>query len=456
MLKKKIRPLLSVLLLTWLTPEVLSQDVLDTYIREGLSNNLILKQKKGNLEKGLTALKEARSLFLPTSWFETQYTIANGGRSIDIPVGDLMNPVYKTLNQLTGSNGFPQIGNVSEQFFPDNFYDVRIKTTMPIINPDLKINRQIKQQETELALNDIDMYKRELVKEIKTAYYNYLMADKAVTIYENALEVVTQNLKVNKTLLANGKGLYAYVSRAESEVRSVEAQLQTAKNERRNAQAYFNFLLNKPFTDSVHIQQYEMSISLLQNMMADDSVSVIKREELKALNIAQGITTGVLKMNRSFRTPRLNTFFDLGAQGFDFKVNNNSFFYLAGLQLQIPLFSGKRNLYKIEKAEIELKNLAVNTEHTQKQLNLAAFVSRNNVMNSYNTYLASAKQQEAAQQYFKLIDRGYKEGINSFIEMLDARNQLTNSQLQVNINTYKLLSALADYERQTASYSINQ
>ncbi|NJO25856.1 MAG: TolC family protein, partial [Bacteroidia bacterium] len=57
------------------------------------------------MENSLVALKEARSLFLPTTWFETQYTLANGGRTIDIPVGNLMNPVYKTLNQLTGTNG---------------------------------------------------------------------------------------------------------------------------------------------------------------------------------------------------------------------------------------------------------------------------------------------------------------------------------------------------------------
>ncbi|NJO25092.1 MAG: TolC family protein, partial [Bacteroidia bacterium] len=357
---------------------------------------------------------------------------------------------------LPGTNGFPQVNNVSEQLLPDNFYDARIKTTMPLINPDIRINREIKQKETQLAQNEIDAYKRELVKEIKTAYYNFLSATKAISIFENALTVVRQNLKVNQSLLNNGKGLYAYVSRAESEVSQVQAQLLTAMNEQRNAQAYFNFLLNRTLTDSVEVHNYTMDPSALQGLVAGDGNTMNKREELKSLDLARDINTGMLKLNRSFRLPRLHTFIDLGAQGFDFKVNDQSFFYLAGLQIQVPIFTGKRNLYKIEMAEIALKNLAVNTEYTQKQLNLAAFVSRNNVINSYNNYLASVKQQEASQNYFKLIDRGYKEGINSFIEMLDARNQLTGSQLQVNINTYKYLSALADYERQTATYSFNK
>ena len=81
-------------------------------------------------------------------------------------------------------------------------------------------------------------------------------------------------------------------------------------------------------------------------------------------------------------------------------------------------------------------------------------VSRNNLSNAYSAYLSLAKQQESAQRYFNLIDRGYREGINSFLEFLDARSQLTTIELQKNIQQFKSLSALADLERQTASYSI--
>lgn len=440
----------------WVSLPLLAQDRLEDYVREALESNLVLQQKKGALDKSMVALKEAHALFLPTTWFETQYTLTSGGRAIEIPVGDLLNPVYATLNQLTSSNSFPKINNVSEQLAPNNFYDARIKTTLPLINPDLRINREIREQQTELKKIDIDTYKRELVKEVKTAYYNYLLAGKAIRIYENALDVVKQNLRANQSLVANGKGLPAYVSRAESEQSQVEAQLVTARNEQLKAKAYFNFLLNKPLGETILEQEYQLPDDISAITHTPDSLPVAAREELKSLDMARQISGNVLKMARSFRTPRLNTFLDLGSQGFDFRVNNQSFFYLAGLQLQIPIFNGKRNLYKIESAQIELEQLVLEQENTQKQLQLSVFVSRANAVNAYRNYLSSQKQEEAARQYFKLIDRGNKEGVNSFIEWIDARNQLTNSQLQSNINTYKFLSSLADFERQTASYSINQ
>lgn len=439
------------LLITLFSPIVYGQEIPVAYLQEGLRNNLVLKEKNISLEKSLLALKEAKTLFLPTSYFETQYTLAKGGRSINIPIGDLLNPVYNTLNQLTGSNKFSEVSNVSEQFLPNNFYDVRIKTTMPIINPDLRINQNIKNEQIKLQQNEIDIYKRELVKNIKTAYYNYILTTKAISIYENALQVVNQNLKANQSLLTNGKGLPAYVSRAESEVTQVETQIQNAHNQQLNAQAYFNFLLNKELSAIIIIE--ESTTALTEETFLSKTDNITQREELKSLSIAKAINNNVLKMNKSFRTPRLNTFLDLSAQGFDFKVTNKSFFYLGGLQLQIPIFSGKRNLYKIAQSELDLKTNALLTEEVKKQLELAAFLSRSNAKTAYTTYTASLKQQQAAQQYFKLIDRGYKEGVNSFIEFLDARNQYTNTLLQVNINKYKFLSTMADYERQTAAYT---
>jgi outer membrane protein TolC len=427
---------------------------LDAYINEALANNLILQQKHITLEKSLLSLKEARSYFLPTTYFDGSYSLAQGGREITIPVGDLLNPVYQTLNQLTGSNKFPTIENVSEQLLPNNFYDLRIRTSVPLYNPALKYNRGIKEQEIKLKGNEIDIYKRELVREIKQSYYNILMADKAIHIYTSALNVVNENLRTNQSLLKNGKGLPAYVSRAESEVKSVETQLSNASNEKQKAIAYFNSLRNANLADSVILSEINLPEET-QKAIQDYADNINGREELKSLAIAKDINYQTLKFNKAYHAPRVNAFLDLAAQDFNFKVNNSSFFYLGGVQLTVPIFAGNRNLYAIKQTEFDIQSNGLSDKHLRKNLELSAFNSKSNAKNSYNNFISSIKQEEAAQKYFKLIDRGYKEGINNFIEMLDARNQLTQSQLQKELTRYRLLAALADYERQTSSYTFN-
>src|SRR5512133_1926026 len=87
------------------------QTILDDYRRSGIENNLALQQKQSNYELSMQQLKQARGLFFPSLSLNARYTVSEGGRVIEFPVGDLLNPVYSTLNQLTASSQFPVLEN---------------------------------------------------------------------------------------------------------------------------------------------------------------------------------------------------------------------------------------------------------------------------------------------------------------------------------------------------------
>jgi HEPN domain-containing protein len=74
--------------------------VLDTYIQIALDSNLALQQKEYSYQKSLEALTEAQRLFFPTISFDARYSVAKGGRTVEIPFGDLVNPIYNNLNQI--------------------------------------------------------------------------------------------------------------------------------------------------------------------------------------------------------------------------------------------------------------------------------------------------------------------------------------------------------------------
>jgi outer membrane protein TolC len=342
---------------------------------------------------------------------------------------------------------------VEEQFLPNNFYDVKLRTTYPIFNPDIKYNKQVKEQQIKLSEAEIAIYKRELVKDVKTAYFTYLLATEGIRIYENTKIVVERGLRVNESLYKNGKGLPAYINRSEADVQQVDAQLQSAKNEAEKAKAYFNFLLNKPLTEPVEIHIPELPETL---MLPDADMSTIaKREELSQLQTAEEINKSVIKLNESFRQPRVNTYFDIGSQGFDFVNSGKGPYYMLGLQVDMPIFQGKRNLYKIDQSKKDLEQTRTQQELVSQQLEMQAFNARSNLLTALTNYRAAGKQVQAATSYFKLVDRGRGEGTNTFIEWLDARNQLTTAEVQQQINKYRTLMAWADYERQVASVSID-
>ena len=432
-----------------------AQTSLDNYISEGLKKNIVLEQKNLSLDKAINALKEAKTYFLPAVNFNGSYTTGENGRNIAFPIGDLLNPVYSTLNKLTQTSSFPHVENVNLSFFPNNFYDAHVRTSMALYNSDLYYNKTIKGQQIALSQYEIEVYKRELVKDIKVAYFNYLQALAAVQVYQSALGIVNKNVEVNKSLLKNGKGLPARVLRAESEVELVRSQITEAQNNANNAMRYFNFLLNKKLDDTIDVSMDK------DNMLAQvdkylAQVSVSGREELKMAAKGEEINTTIYKMNKDFWLPKLSAFFDLGTQASNFDFNKQSRYYLTGLTLDIPIFNWHKNDYKILQVQSDLKSASLGRQLLTQQLQLSADVARNNLETNYSNYKNALKQMSTAQTYYKLIDDGYREGINSQIEYLDARNQYTASQILVNIMSYKVLQAMAAVERETASYLIQK
>jgi outer membrane protein TolC len=81
---------------------------------------------------------------------------------------------------------------------------------------------------------------------------------------------------------------------------------------------------------------------------------------------------------------------------------------------------------------------------------MAANVARNNLSTAIVNLNSADKQYHSAKAYFNLIEKGYVGGINSLIEYMDARNQLTSSEIHIKINRYRVLSAYSELKRQTA------
>jgi outer membrane protein len=449
-LKSTLETLMVIIAMITMSAKVNAQTVLDGYIQEGLKSNLVLQQKTISWEQAQQSLQVARSYFLPSITLLADYTSGEGGRSISMPIGDLLNPVYASLNQITQSDQFAQVENVNQNFFPKNFYDARVRTSVPLINTDLYMNRNIQGQQVMMKQFELAAYKRQLVFDIKSAYFIYLGTNAAVKIYESALELVNKNVEINESLLRNGKSLPANYLRSKSELERVKAELNSAQNRVANARKYFNFLLNRDLDADI-----DVNYQALEAEPADTTNLIVEgREELQMLRTAKEINRTTLRLTKLSRVPKVNAFLDVGSQAANWRVNDNSGYYLVGVQLSMPLFQGFRTNHTIRQNSLEIEKTQLVLTNTTQQLNLAAMIAKNDLQTATQNYLASREQLKSAQSYFNLVEKGYQQGVNSLIEFLDGRNQFTLSQLQQNVRLYEMLIASAKLERETASYTL--
>lgn len=425
-----------------------AQNELDNYIKIGLENNEVIKQYNFDINKSIWALKEAKSLFYPAVTFNGNYTIADGGRTVDFPIGDLLNPIYNSLNQITNSTSFPTVENQSILLNPNNFYDVKIHTEMPLLNYEIIYNKRIKSQQNDLQKIELELYKRELVKEIKIGYFKYLQTLEAIKIYEEALKLTLENQRVNQSLFKNDKINRTAVLRSDNEVKRIEANLAEVKSNSKNAQSYFNFLLNQSLATEIKVQTiYE---NTPETIGIDNTQS---REELIKLNTITEINSSLLKLTKSNWYPKLNAFIDFGYQDFDFQIQQQFRYYFGGFVLEWSIFSGNNNKFKLKQVEEESKKINSQTDNVKQQLQLQYEIAKNNWLAKIDIYKAEKNQTIAAKTFNEDISKLYKQGQAIYIELLDAQNQYINTLLNTNLAFYNTWISFTELERANASYN---
>ena len=431
---------------TWLN----AQPVLEEYIRSGLENNLALKQKIADYQLSLEALREAKGLFYPDISVQARYTLSEGGRVIEFPVGDLLNPVYLTLNSLTHSTAFPTLENQEIMFLRPHEHESKLRMVQPVINPDIYFNSKIKKELTAFGEQDVNQYRRELTAEIRKAYYNAAMSDGVLSMLKDTRSLLLENVRVNRKLIENDKATADYLYRSEAELGKFDQELQNAEKNRITAFAWFNFLLNKPLGDSIIIQQPGTFPSLANFRIDFTENAINQREELQKLETYGNIAGLKLRMEKSGKMPDMFLVVDYGFQGTEYRFNREQDYVQASAILSWSLFKGWQNRSKIRQSEIEKETADLKLEETRKQISLQVISTMNELLASEKGITAAESRLKNANEGFRLVKRKYEEGQASLIEFIDARTTMTQAEENLIISKFTYLSAFAEFRKVAA------
>jgi outer membrane protein TolC len=445
---KRLLVIGSILLSTALS----AQDILTAYIALGLESNLALRQKESGFKKSLEALREARGMFYPSLSLNARYTASEGGRAIYFPVGDLMNPVYATLNQLTGSEMFPPVDNQEILFLRPTEHETKLRLVQPVLNADIYYNAKIRKELVTTEEISIAQYKRELTAEIRKAYYNVGMTESLWQMLQETRLLLVENVRVNASLFENDKITRDYLLRSQTELSRLDQNLQLALKNRQVARAYFNFLLNRPLSDTIYIEA--PVISPLPDKTQDDLTrqALSSREEIRSLENYSHIAGLNTKMHRSSGLPNIFLLADYGYQGETYQFNKDQDYMQASLVLTWDLFSGLQNRSRIRQSMVQQEMITHRLEEAKNQIALQVITVMSELQATEAAILAAEDHTKSAREGFRLVNRKYGEGQATLIEFLDARNAMTQADASLIVLRYTHMSNLAEFEKTISSY----
>ena len=431
-------------------------ETLENYIEYGLQNNLALKQKIFDLQKSNSVLDEARGMFFPSIGINARYSRAGGGRDISFPIGDIVNPIYGSLNYLLQQNVYPtDIRNEVIPFLREREHETKISLVQPIFQPSIYYNYKIQDKMLEISKLEKNNYARSLVAEIKNAYFNFLKTKYVQQIYKNTIELLNENLRVNQSLFKNDKVTIDVVYRAKAEISDIEQKLFEASKNNELSSSYLNFILNRPLNSEIIVDTTSFSQQINFDFEQTYQNALNNREELKQLDLVSEVFGDKESIQISKYLPGISFAADYGFQGEKYHFDKDHDYWMASVVLQWNLFNGLRDYEQQKQAEIEGKKVETQIEELKKQIALQVMEAYKNYESAFKSIKSAQEMLKSLKASFRIVDKKYKEGITSYIEFLDARNKLTQSEIGEILAVYDFLQKEAELEKVSAAININ-
>ncbi len=434
--------------------------MIDAYVREGLRSNLSLRAQTLEVERGAAALDGARARYFPEAGLAARYTRAEGGRSIDLPLGDLLNPAYQTLNDLLVAQGrqpqFPVVENQSIPFLREREQDTRVTLRVPLINP--AIPAAVRAQRALLGASEYQRQAlgRRLKRDISVGYLGWLSAVRTQGIVDASLVLLRENLRVNESLHRNGKITQDQVLRAQAELLAVTQQSREAQNGASQSRSYLNFLLNRPLDTTLEDAEVSAAVSMSTHALQElRQAALANRPELAQLSSLTRATEAQKRVAEAERWPTLSFGADGGIQGEDYEFGRGSNFATVSLLLNWTFFDGGARRAAVRQANATARRTAVQLSELEQQVQLEVQQSLDALETSADSLATAEARADAARAAFRIASRKRDEGASSQVEFIDARSSLTGAELNLNVTRFEVLARQAELDYATAAGNLS-
>lgn len=424
-------------------------DPLAPLIAEALERNPGLEQARLLERRAAEAVGEARGRWLPSLSLEGRFSEQSGA----LDLGDLVNPAYAALNQLSGSARFPTDLSVTVPFR----HETRFRLVQPVFDERIRGASALARAQYAIERAGRAGEARSLAAAVQVAWYRAAAARDAVGIMAATLDVVVENERVAKRLVAAGEATPEVRHRARAERARVEQRLAETREAALAAVRDLNRLLDRPLdarldplTDAATASARPMPAS------ADDLVTRglgSREEQLQADAGIEAAHAGVRLATSSF-VPRVSLALDYGWQGRDVSFGRSNDFAAASVVLSWGI-SPVSDAARREGAQLDERRARVRRHEVETLIELEIRQAYESATVARTAIGTAEAQRTSAERAFEFVQRRYEEGLASQVEFIDARTAMTSAQLDHSIACWRYAIALVELERAAALRPLN-
>jgi outer membrane protein len=403
-------------------------------ISEAMENSYKIKARKEKLDQAASSKKQARADFLPK--FSTSY----GYTRFNEP-GILANPATGQL-VTTSENFYSWTTSISQPVF----------TGFGLLSTYRLAELGIDQSELELTQERLD-----LALQVKQAYFNVLVADKAVEVAQKDVESRTSNADVARSFYKVGMIPINDLLKAEVELANSEQNLVRAKSGAQVTRSAFNTVLARPLNEPVDLEDiltYAPEKGTYEDYV---KIALSDRPEIKILDVNLLQVDQQIRLAKSKYYPQVSLNYQYAKEGDTAAVEGGNALtepnaWQVTALLNWTFWDWGKTYYSARQQEGRKREIIQTKSDVEDGIRLQVKQALQDLDVSAKNVPTTIKAVEQAEENLRVNEERYKAQVTTITEVLDAQTLLTQARSNYYQSLYDHNLARARLQRALGTY----
>jgi len=410
----------------------------------GLKNNKQLKIAQERLKSAEANIRVARSSFFPSIEAQGTYTYLGV-----IPEAEMISMSY--IPQPTMTDPYAHIHTfetVKLKMARENNYEASFSIKQPIFMWGKLINNyKFAKIQYEIEKENYKKTKLKVIRDIKNAFYSYLLAQKSAELMEESYNQLKENVKSAEINYKSGIITRYDFMAISVQLANLEPSVSQAKNNVIIAKQNLKNVLGLKQEDievksEFNYKKVKYDLSELKKRLLQ------KNPDLKILSLQKNAMKKLISITKSANKPSL-----LGIFNYKYKYipeDEKAFgesepeSWSVTIALSIPIsewFPWSKTVNEIEKSHSNYKQTEISYEQLKDALTLRLKQVYLELITQYKMIESQKKNIENAKETYEFRKKQYKSGFIKYTELIDSQVALTKAETNYLQAVFKYIMA---------------
>lgn len=286
---------------------------------------------------------------------------------------------------------------------------------------------------------------------VAKAYYNTLIAERRTKSLNDNIALVNDFYVLTEKLFKAGFAEKIDAERLLVQKNNLEVEKSKVENLIQVSYQLLKFQMGMPLSEGILLTD-TINVAAIDQASLSEEIDFNNRVEVQQLGMAKKLQELEVKRHKSSYLPTIVAFGNAGLAS-STKSIPDLFTYnyfpssMVGINLSLPIYDGNQRKSRVQQAKLKLDQLDNTKQIAMNGIALETANAKTQLRNNIIAYQNQSKNVALAQKILTVVQKKYKEGLGSSIEVIQAQTALKDAQTNYDASLFEVTSSYIDLQK---------